>query len=200
MADGQAAGEVLARAQSGDIVLFAGKGLVSATIRFFTRSRWSHVGVVLRAAGSDELLLLESTVTDESADIDLGVSVRGVQLVRLADKLATYEGSVALRRLELEARPDGLDVALQEFAALWRYRGYKSFTATLLLDLLSGNRRPARVHRVFCSELVAEVYKRLDVLPRAARSSRFVPGDFARDQVPGLRHARLSPPALLKAG
>lgn len=120
-------------------------------------------------------------------------------MVRLADKLAAYDGTVALRRLELDERPAGLDDEIREFAALWRYRGYKSFTATLALDLLSANRRPHRVHRVFCSELVAEVYKRLGVMCRGVRSSRYVPGDFGLEDTPFLTDARLSPPVLLKA-
>lgn len=190
--------ELLARAHSGDLVLFSGKGLVSGTIRLFTGSCWSHVGLVIRDPHSGEPLLLESTVTDESSDLVLGRPVRGVQMVRLADKLAVYEGRVALRRLELEQRSPGFEEELRELAEIWRYRGYKSFTWTLLLDLLSGNRRPPRVHRVFCSELVAEIYKRLGLMTRAVRSSRCVPGDFGHAHVPWLTDARLSEPVLLK--
>lgn len=190
--------DILAQAATGDLVLFSGKGLVSGTIRLFTRSRWSHIGIVLRDETDGDVLLLESTITDEAPDITLGRPVRGVQVVRLAEKLAAYEGAVALRRLELDERPADLDDTLRELAGLWRYRGYKSFTATLLLDLLSGNRRPHRVHRVFCSELVAEVYKRLGVMCRQPRSSRFVPGDFGLADTPFLTHARLGPPRWLK--
>ena len=68
-----------------------------------------------------------------------------------------------------------------------------------LLDLLTANRLPQRVDRVFCSELVAEVYKRLGVMCRSVRSSRYVPGDFGVDQPSFLRDARLSAPLLLKA-
>lgn len=193
-----AARQILDEAMTGDIVLFAGRGLVSGTIRLFTRSRWTHVGMVLR--GDDgELLLLESTNTDEAPDTVLGRPVRGVQVVRLAEKLAAYDGAVALRRLELDERPPAFDEAVRDIALLWRYRGYKDFTATLLLDLLSANRRPQRVHRLFCSELVAETYKRLGIMCRKVRSSRYVPGDFARDQPAFLTAARLAPPVLIKS-
>lgn len=189
--------DLLAGAATGDLLLFSGKGLVSGTIRLFTGSRWSHVGLVLREG--DDLLLLEATNTDESADVALGRPVRGVQLVRLADKLAAYDGAVAWRRLEVDERPAGLEEEIRELAEWWRYRGYKDFTVTLVRDLLSANRRPPRVDRVFCSELVAEVYKRLGLMCRTVRSSRCVPGDFGRDEIPFLRDARLSPPVLLKA-
>ncbi|MFZ5724657.1 MAG: hypothetical protein ACOY33_13480 [Pseudomonadota bacterium] len=194
-ADGE---RLLAEARAGDLVLFSGKGLVSGSIRFFTRSRWSHVGLVIRDDDNGELLLLESTATDESADVALGRPVRGVQVVRLTEKLAAYDGAVALRRLEFDERPPGFDDELREIAELWRYRGYKNFVGTLLLDLLSGNRRPPRVHRVFCSELVAEIYKRLGVMTRAVRSSRCVPGDFGGEDVPYFTQARLSAPVMLK--
>ncbi|MFP5441073.1 MAG: hypothetical protein ACLGHJ_06235 [Gammaproteobacteria bacterium] len=190
---------LLAQADSGDLVLFSGKGLVSGTIRLFTRSRWSHVGMVVRDPHGGEALLLESTSTDESADIALGRPVRGVQVVRLAEKLAAYDGAIALRKLELDVRPPGFDAELQEIADLWRYRGYKSFTATLALDMLSVNRRPQRVHRVFCSELVAEVYKRLGIMCRSVRSSRCVPGDFGLERLPHFTGGRLSAPIALKS-
>lgn len=189
---------ILAEAMTGDLVLFSGRGLVSGTIRVFTGSRWSHVGLVVRGERG-ELLMLEATNTDEAPDIALGRAVRGVQVVRLDEKLANYDGVVALRRLELDERPPGMDEAIREIATLWRYRGYKDFTVTLVLDLLSANRRPHRVHRVFCSELVAEVYKRLGIVCRSVRSSRCVPGDFGLEQPPFLREARLSPPLVLKA-
>jgi len=190
--------DILARAETGDLVLFAGRGLVSATIRLFTRSRWSHVGLVIRDGSSGTPLLLEATVTEESVDTVLGRPVRGVQIVRLADKLAVYDGTVVLRHLEIDERPANLEIDIYEMAALWRYRGYKSFTGTLLLDLLSANRRPPHVHRLFCSELVAEVYKRLGLMTRTVRSSRYVPGDFGLADMPFLENARLSAPLLLK--
>ena len=201
-AEGEA-NDILAPAATGDLVLFSGKGLVSAMIRLFTRSRWSHVGLVIRDGVSGTPLLLEATITEESADTVLGRPVRGVQVVRLADKLVAYDGTVVLRRLEIDERPAGLAVDIREdmreMAALWRYRGYKSFTMTLILDLLSANRRPPRVHRVFCSELVAEMYKRHGLMTRTVRSSRYVPGDFGLVDTPFLENARLSAPILLKS-
>lgn len=189
---------ILAEACTGDLVLFSGRGLVSGTIRLFTGSRWSHVGLVLRA-DDGTLLMLEATNTGEAADITLGRAICGVQLVQLAEKLANYDGVVVLRRLEMDDRPDGFDELVRDMAELWRWRAYKDFTTTLLLDLLTANRLPQRVDRVFCSELVAEVYKRLGVMCRSVRSSRYVPGDFGVDQPSFLRDARLSAPLLLKA-
>lgn len=189
---------LLTTARTGDLVLFSGKGLISGAVRFFTRSRWSHIGMVLRDADSGELLLLEATNTDESVDIDLKRPVRGVQVVLLAEKLRAYDGTIALRQLELDERPASLDEEVREIAEIWRYREYKDFTVTLLMDMLSPRARPQRVHAVFCSELVAEIYKRLGVMCRSVRSSRCVPGDFGLDEIPFLTHARLSPPQFLK--
>lgn len=187
---------LLAEARSGDLLLFSGKGFISGVVRLFTGSRWSHVGLVMREG--EQLLVLESTITDESVDTVLGEAVRGVQVVSLIDKLGAYEGTIALRRLEIDVRPETLDEEIREIASMWRYRGYKDFTVNLLLDLFSPRRRPQRVDRMFCSELVAEVYKRLGVMCRATRSSRYVPGDFGLAETPFLRDARLSAPVFLK--
>lgn len=46
--------------QTGDLVLFAGKGWLSGIIRLFTRSHWTHVGVVVRLRGWSEPMVLEA--------------------------------------------------------------------------------------------------------------------------------------------
>ena len=54
-------------ANTGDIILFKGFSKAASVQRFFTRSKYDHVAVILRAA-NDRLLLFESTS-------ELGVSI-----------------------------------------------------------------------------------------------------------------------------
>ena len=84
--------------QSGDLVLFSGQGLASDVVRVFTRSVWSHIGMVVRVRGIDQPLLLESTNLSESRDVLQGKPVRGIGLVPFIDKVRDYQGEVALRR------------------------------------------------------------------------------------------------------
>ena len=184
--------------QTGDILLFAGRGLVSSTIRLFTRSRWSHIGMVVCLPGDDRPLVLEAMGASESADLHLGRPVAGVALVPLADKLRDYPGDVVLRRREgapLCARQEKLVARL---AARLLHRPYKNFLMCNALDLLSGFTRPPDRRGWFCSELVAEMYRRLGWLPRDIRVAGFVPGDFDSPRLL-LSQGALGAPRVLKA-
>ncbi len=46
--------------RTGDLLLFSGRGFTSDVIRVFTRSPWSHIGMVLHLPGQPEPLVLES--------------------------------------------------------------------------------------------------------------------------------------------
>ena len=53
--------------ETGDVLLFSGRGPVSAVIRVFTRSPWSHIGLVVRLPGYPEPLVLEAAGGGDSA-------------------------------------------------------------------------------------------------------------------------------------
>lgn len=53
------------RIQTGDIVLFSGKGGVSTGIKWVTGSKWSHVGMALTISEWDFVLLWESNNTQQ---------------------------------------------------------------------------------------------------------------------------------------
>ena len=62
---------------------------------------------------------------------------------------------------------------------------YKNYVLCNALDVLTGFTRKPDQRGWFCSELVAELYRRLGWLPRQTRASTLVPGHF------GSRHMRL---------
>lgn len=67
--------------QTGDLVLFSGKGPISAEIGWFSRSIWSHVGMVVRLPQFDSVLQWESTTLSNTVDLESGVIRQGVQLL-----------------------------------------------------------------------------------------------------------------------
>ena len=83
-----------------DILLFSSKGPISNLIKFITKSKWSHVGCVLKIRG--ELFCWESTTLNRSKRIS-GVK-KGVQLTSLEKRLSDYKGEVGLRRLNISNR------------------------------------------------------------------------------------------------
>jgi hypothetical protein len=170
---------------TGTIVLFSGKGFVSRWIKRFSRSKWSHVGMIVRGEirdvdswGEDLLLLWESTTLSTVTDTLTGTRREGVQLVQFSERLREYPGRVAIRRLE---RP--LDNgALLRFARLRKKLARRPYERSIweLLGAAMGWNRREDLRSVFCSELVAESYQALGLFGPDAVSNRFTPEHFAK--------------------
>ena len=171
--------------RTGDILLFSGRGLTSEVIRVFTRSPWSHIGMVVFLPESREPLVLESTTLGESVDVRLGRPVAGVSLVSLATKLRDYEGAVVVRRRHGPDLSESQQKLLQRLLRRLMHRPYKNYVLCNAMDVLTAFQRKPDQRGWFCSELVAELYRRLGWLPRDIRASTLVPGHF------GSRHMRL---------
>jgi hypothetical protein len=181
--------------QTGDLLLFSGRGWSSDVIRWFTGSCWTHVGVIVCLDDVDEPLVFESTLSPESVDLFRGEACSGVTLVPLSRRLADYEGEIVLRRREgapLAHRQRRLVRRLVQ--RLYR-RPYRHYLWRQLLDAWPGTRRD--YGGLFCSELVAELYRRLGWLPRDVRSGAYVPGHFG-DADFLLQDGALSAPLWLK--
>lgn len=168
--------------QTGDLLLFSGTGISSDIIRWFTGSSWTHIGVVVHLEGIEEPLLLEATMAAESLDLFSGELTSGVSLVSLSQKLADYAGDVAVRHRvgpPLCSRQRRLVRRLVR--CLYR-KPYRNYVWRQLLDAMPLSRRRLG-GGFFCSELVAEFYRRLGWLPRDIRCGGFVPGHFAEESL-----------------
>lgn len=188
-------GSLVDRLQTGDILLFSGRTLISRAIRVFTRSQWSHIGIVVRQADTGELFLWEATSSNTIDDVDYGHIPRGVQLVRLEEKVRSYDGLVAVRLLIGVERNSTM---LKRFGWLFkrlRRAPYRNYMLEYLNVGLGLSRRAP--HYVFCSQLVAEAYMRMRLLRPAKRSALYVPKDFSPDRTLPLRQGRLEPPIVV---
>ena len=159
---------------TGDIVLFSGKGGISAGIKWFTTSRWSHVGMVLKLPDHDLIMLWESTTLS-----DLSNSV-GVQLVPLSARLNTYGGEVAIRQLSIFLDGDErarLNALRRELTG----RPYEANKLELVRAAYDGafGANTEDLSSLFCSELVAEAYQNLGLLGEDKPSNEYTPADFS---------------------
>lgn len=161
----------------GDLVLFGGWGWTGATIRFLTRSRWSHVAMVIRLPDYDEPLLIEANSMGAVDDFFAGQPVPGVTLVSFHERVARYPGRVALRRRGHALSPIAAARFLRRVRHYYR-RPYKNFLICQALDLLLGLERRPALPGVFCSELVAELCRHMGWLASPARATRVVPAHF----------------------
>lgn len=183
--------------QTGDIVLFSGNTLAAKTVRWFTASRWSHVGLILRhPAWGNEPLLWEATRASPLKDLATGSMADGVQLVKLADKVAAYPGQVVVRcwrDLGERPGPDQVSAVFERYHSL-PYRDYVRRNVHRWL----GDPERERTKGTFCSEFVAEVLQAWGLVCPGRPVSRFVPADFAEERRPlPVRQGRLAEPVRL---
>jgi hypothetical protein len=172
---GDEAGAVASLLKTGDLVLFGGRGLVPGLIKWFHRSPWTHVGLVLRRPHDPESLLWEARGDGPR---------RGTVLVRLAARIADFPDQISARCLNqpLTASECGRLEALRlELAGRAPESG--------LLDLMGAGddgwlgAEPEHLGCPMDGELVAEAYQRLGLLDDVERGgrppSRYRPGQFA---------------------
>lgn len=168
------------RLNTGDIVLFSGKGGISAGIKWFTQSKWSHVGMVLRLPEWDAVLIWESTNLDDVAEIESGKARKGVQIVPLSERLRKYPGETSIRLLEMERTPEMLK-ELSLLRAEVKGRPYETDKLELFKAAYEGpfGDNVEDLSSLFCSELVAEAYQRMGLLSEKKPSNEYTPKDFS---------------------
>jgi hypothetical protein len=171
--------------KTGDIVLMAGESLFSRSIRCFTGSRWSHVGMVVRIPDLDAVLLWESTTSghpDDHSTPEGQKPKRGVQLPPLSKRVRDYDGQVALRQINQPLSSDQIG-RLTRFRHEVKDRDYDYDALELLRSAMDEGlfwRNREDLQSFFCSELIAEGYQRMGLLEESKPSNEYTPDDFAQ--------------------
>ena len=190
--------EIRPQLKTGDCLLFDGKGHISELIKRISRGPWSHIAMVVVVNEFNIVGLWESTMLSTQADLDSGQYRKGVQFVDLSARLRGYEGRIAVRQLE---KP--LDsVQLKRLARLrheFKDRPYERNMIELArsaYDGFLGNNREESLASLFCSELFAEGYQRMELLPEVPYglpSNEYTPSDFGECRDLQLLDNRLGP-------
>lgn len=177
--------ELRTHLDTGDVLLFDGASRLSLTLKWFQRSEFSHVGMVVRPPGSDLVMCIESTTLSNVRDIVNGTGIEGVQLVLLSERLAKYDGTISVRRLLGPRNPQlwpAFDAARHELHG----RPYEQRKWNLIrawVDLPGFPDADTDLSSLFCSELVAELYMRMQLLPPRPSSAEYIPADFGERNV-----------------
>jgi hypothetical protein len=195
--------ELKPRLDSGDVLLFGGDSRLSRRIERFTHCGWSHVALVARANASGPPLLWEATLDTDLPDVMTQRIKAGVKLYLLEHWITYYAGETAIRPLQVE-RTEMMRAALLDFYQEARGRPYEQKR----LQIVRAGRRRNRTKDLssfFCSELVAEAYQRMGLLPPKPPSNNYTPRDFSSERktpLPLLLGATLGPEVLVcrKAG
>jgi hypothetical protein len=184
--------------KTGDLILFSGRSFAARLVRGLTGSRWSHVGLVVRLPEMPQTpLLWEATLASKVHDITEGKPFDGVQLVALDDRIASYQGLVAVRRLQHVQTDAQARAHLELLIDEWRAKPYRNFIRQHISAWVRGDEALSFRRGGFCSELVAEVYRRWSLLPEDRPAHHYVPRDFGCERGVPLLRGGLSPTCLL---
>lgn len=173
--------QMRAKLKTGDIVLFSGKGGISAGIKWATLSRWSHVGMIVVLPEYDFVTVWESTTLSSLVDLDTKVPHKGVQLVPLSSRIEGYDGEVAVRPLEGISFGESDLKNLMQLRREVSGREYEQDQIELIKAAYDGplGRNSEDLTSLFCSELLAEAYQRLGLLSEEKPSNEYTPADFS---------------------
>ena len=159
--------------KTGDLVFFSGKSISSRLIRLASRSRWSHVGMLVRCPATDAVMLLESTKR-EGGGIIQG-ALQGVHLMLMSEKLREYHGEVWVRQIRRAIPTGRLNGIHNEDMGKPYERSLLQLVATVLPF-----RVPERPRSIFCSELVARALHKAG-WPMRLPVNEYTPGDLATE-------------------
>ena len=135
--------------------------------------------MVIKRRDGDHLLLFEATMEGVEA-----------YLLNTAMKYYRQSGKVAIRRANCSRTPEFME-KLYQFVEETTGRSYKQDWIQLVRAAYNANEEED-LSSLFCSQLIAAAYQRLDILYPDVHSNNFVPSDFASDMHGELTGARMS--------
>lgn len=195
--------DVEALVHTGDIILF--KGLYYNRLgEKSVATDWTHVGMIVRFPGNPLPLIWESTPLENVPDKELGKKKSGAQLVSLKERLETYETDVyAIRFLKVIRDTSMLNnlFSFIYYAHTLPFPGELRLVGKIIQAKIFSRLYPMkrRYKNIFCSELVAESYIRMGLLPDSPPPSAYMPIDFStRKKLPLLKGAHLSGEVMIK--
>lgn len=167
------------RMKSGDIIAFQGMDFTAKAIQTATGGQFSHVGLVVKIADVDidRVFILES------------VTPAGVVLLPLSRKLYTYPGKAWWAPLNfhkiLNDTPSGLNEEnIRYMIYKWAMRELgKQYDFAMIGSIIKGllikSKTPKEdCQEYICSELVAQAFKRGQILPKNVTTANITPIDI----------------------
>ena len=168
--------QIRAQLRTGDIVFCSGTYFFSRTIQWFTKSVWSHVGIIYRDDHLQRIFVLESE------------TVIGVRLAPLSKYLhdyhgrnKPYKGRIVIARLTPAPDDEKLKTAIS-FGMDELTRPYDNWEiCRIAMRILFRRGRKVRDRKYICSELVYEAFRKADVAFKFRRNS-ISPDDIWSDE------------------
>jgi hypothetical protein len=174
----------MSKIKTGDVISFSGFGRQSVFINLVTFGipYWfaSHVGIIGEYEG--EQLLFESTTLSNIPCVVQDKPFKGVQAVRLADRVRTYKGRVyhyPIYRPLFGFESERLNTFLLEKVGTPYDMCGGMRSATHGVSWLESRFKGEDLNFIFCSELVAAAHARIGLL-QTTSASRWNPNRLIR--------------------
>lgn len=175
--------EIVNTLQTGDLLLAHGLEVPSLQIQALEGNMWSHVGMIVKLPEYDTPLLWHSYPLDTVADVEWHKVKSGPMLVPLKEQLITalnemHDSMYAIRRLQVDRTPEMMDAFLR-FVNDAHDAVFPS-VPQMYLEALEGKlgiRAPKSNY--FCSELIADTYMHMGLLPTNRPPNYYQPKDFS---------------------
>jgi len=177
--------------QTGDIVLFSGKGVFSNIIKTVTQSSITHVGVIIRL----NICLQGVFVFESTNSFDDGIpnylggksgKKNGTRLVLLYDLIEKYNGEyIYIRQLTLDIKriPNMIvyESKILQFLNRVKDRLYENNIKEFFKSIYGGtNRRTKRDNQyLFCSEAVVLFLQYMGILGSKPCASHYTPKELS---------------------
>jgi hypothetical protein len=182
---------------TGDIILFehiydkssvksAFMSVLDEGIGWFTKSKYSHVGIVIKDPKFTNpqlngLFLLESN-REDFPDAENGEIKCGVEIVDLKNVVNNYHGNIYWRKLVCD-RGDKFNSLLAEAHSVIHNRPYDLIVGDWVsVAMGKDNRNTQRKNTFWCSALVAYVYTHLGFLTNETKWTMATPKMFGTER------------------
>ncbi len=182
------------KVKTGDLILFNNGRIGYWEVKIATCSTFSHIGMIVKCkhlkSSRDNLFIWHSPAQELQGlpDTISGDTKEGPQLNPLLPIIRAAGGTVYIRILHKKKNTfynnilsdDPCDSGLMDFMKGADWKTYEKSTRQLILSTYDGifGENEEDTSSYFCSELVAETYKILGLLPEDIISSEYTPKDF----------------------
>ena len=182
-------GDVAMQVRTGDILLFSSKHSSSNITKYFTKSRWDHIGIVIKPSPTRAYI------------VEWGGGLFACELVERLNEYAEWDAmELVLRQLRLQAEEEAnrriVEERMEQFvdelfrAKMGQNRGVPMgqviSAARDQLFSKSTSVSAKEVHvddleQLFCSKTVAVVYKAAGILAPNRIANKFLPKHFSME-------------------
>jgi hypothetical protein len=182
--------ELAPKLQTGDVILFRGNGLISWLIELLTNSVFSHIGTVFREPGStgpNGLFIWQSFEPEGGVVLD---ALEPFLVKYISDDL---KSTFVIRLLAVERTP-AMIAALRAFMPKVMEHPFPSYVLWIGTWFLAKLGFPTSWSTFYCSELVAQSFMEMGLLPPKPYAPIYTPGRFStKSTLPRLLNASFGP-------